>query len=145
MRLEPLYRVRFGYSDGWSVELGSGSAESQNFFLGDGRAEGKVTGSVRVANAPHRRSDGTFLPDLRGVIETDDGATLLFTVTGYGRAYPVGRRQVVGTALHVSDDPRYRRLNDVVCPLVGEVRAVGEDDVEIVLDVAELVWEPLDD
>lgn len=91
MRLEPLYRVRLGYSDGWSVALGRDS------------------------------------------------------VTGYGRAYPVGRRQVVGTALHVSDDPRYRRLNDVVCPLVGEVRAVGEDDVEIVLDVAELVWEPLED
>jgi hypothetical protein len=53
------------------------------------------------------------------------------------RAYPESRRQVVGTMTHVSSDERYKHLDDVVCVLVGEVRD------EIVLDVAELVWEPL--
>jgi hypothetical protein len=77
------------------------------------------------------------------VIETDDGATVMFDYRGYGRAYPEGRRQVVATATHVAGDDRYRWLNDVVCALAGEVRRDG-DRTEIVLDVAELVWEPLE-
>ena len=44
---------------------------------------------------------------------------------GYGRAYPPGRRQIVGCVFHLSDSERYRRLNDVVCVCVGEVRAPG--------------------
>jgi hypothetical protein len=30
------------------------------------------------------------------VIETDDGAMIMMEWHGYGRAYPVGRRQIVG-------------------------------------------------
>ena len=44
----------------------------------------------------------------------------------------------------MSADGRYRWLNDVVCAIAGEVRA-GDGGTEIVLDVAELVWEPLAD
>ncbi len=46
----------------------------------------------------------------------------------------------------MSDSERYRRLNDVVCVCVGEVRAPSEPDQEspdLVIDVAELVWEPI--
>ncbi len=38
---------------------------------------------------------------------------------------------------HLSDDPGYRWLNDVVCVGTGEVRPEG-----LFIDVAELVWEP---
>jgi hypothetical protein len=72
------------------------------------------------------------------VIETDDGATIMFEWHGYGRAYPVGRRQVVGAVFHLSDHERYERLNDVVCVCTGEVRAAAR---ELVVDVAELIWE----
>ena len=70
----------------------------------------------------------------------------MFVWQGYGRAYPPGRRQIVGSVLHVSDNERYRRLNDVVCVCVGEVRAPSEPDREspdLVIDVAELIWEPI--
>ncbi len=68
---------------------------------------------------------------------------------GYGRSYPVGRRQVVGAAWHVTDSEKYRWLNDVVCAIAGEVRApvgvppekVKQADVNLVFDVAEIVWE----
>jgi hypothetical protein len=40
---------------------------------------------------------------------------------------------------HLSDDERYARLNDVVCAVAGEI--AGD---EVVVDVAELVWEPLE-
>ena len=65
----------------------------------------------------------TVPPRLRAVIDTDDGATIMFEWHGYGRAYPPGRRQIVGSVFHLSDSDRYRRLNDVVCVCVGEVRA----------------------
>jgi hypothetical protein len=145
VRLEPLYRVTFRYPEHWHAELaGAQGVESAHFFLAEGRCEGSIRGRFRGANHPRRRTDGTFLPDFQGAIETDEGGTLLFDYRGYGRAYPLDNREVVGAATHVSDDERYRRLNDVVCVLVGEVRASPERGrTEIVLDVAELVWEPI--
>jgi hypothetical protein len=147
VRLEQLYRVRFTYPEGWAVELEGGW--EQHLFLAEGRCEGEVTGRFRGANFPRRRTAaGPFVPDLRAVIETDDGATIMVECHGYGRAYPAGRRQIVGSVLHLSDHERYRRLNDVVCVCVGEVRATADPDrpsSDLVMDVAELVWEPIAD
>ena len=144
MRLEPLYRVRFIYSEGWGIELEGGW--EQHLYLAEGRCEGSIQGHFRGANFPQRRGDdGPFCPDLRAVIQTDDGAAVMVESHGYGRAYPPGRRQIVASLVHLSDDERYRRLNDVVCVCVGEVRAPAAPGgkTEIVMDVAELVWEPI--
>jgi len=47
MKLEPLYRVRFRYPEGWSVALGAGgSLEGQHFFLAEGRCTGRVAGRL---------------------------------------------------------------------------------------------------
>lgn len=144
MRLDHLYRVRFGYPEGWSVTLRPGG-ESHHLFLAEGRCEGRVSGRFRGLNHPLRRSDGTYLPDFQGLIDTDDGATVAFDTWGYGRAYPAGARQVVGAFMHVSDDPRYGWLNGALALCTGEVRSTPEG-AELVLDVAELVWErPSDD
>ena len=109
MRLEHLYRMRFTYPAGWEVGLEGGW--QQHFYLADGSCEGGVNGRLRGANFPMRRTEaGPFCPDMRGIIETDDGATLMFEIHGFGRAYPAGARQIVGSILHVSDHPRHRRL-----------------------------------
>lgn len=143
MRLTPLYRARFTYADGWNVGLAE-SALSQHLFVAQGTCEGRVNGSLRGMNHPMRRPDGTFVADFQGVIETGDGGVILFDLRGYDRAYPVGSRQIVGAITHVSDHPRYLWLNDVVCVAAGEVRVTGEG-VEMVIETAELVWEPLVD
>jgi len=147
MRLEPLYRVRFTYPEGWAVELEGGW--QQHLFLAEGRCEGAISGRFRGANFPQRRTpEGPFCPDFRAVIETDDGATVFVEVRGYGRAYPPGRRQILASATHLSDDDRYHRLNDVVCVCVGEVRTPADPDQpssDLVMDVAELIWEPIPD
>jgi hypothetical protein len=140
MKLEPLYRATFAYPDAWAVDLGS---EQQHFFLAEGRCEGRIAGVLRGANHPRGRADGTFLPDFQGVIETEDGATVWFDWGGYGRAYPAGRRQIVGWGLHLCDDDRYRYLNDSVCALAGEVRTLESGGLELVVDAAEIVWEPV--
>jgi len=95
----------------------------QHFFLAEGRCKGAVSGRFRGANFPRRHgAAGPFRPDFRAVIEADDGATIMFECHGYGRAYPPGRRQIVGSVFHLSDSEQYSRLNDVVCVCVGEVR-----------------------
>ncbi len=86
--LRPLYRVRFTYSQGWSVRVnGERSAESQHFFLAEGECTGRVAGRFRGANHPLQRGDGTFQPDFQGIIETSDGAVIYFDYQGYGRSW----------------------------------------------------------
>jgi hypothetical protein len=137
MRLEPLYQVRFTTPERWSVRLpGEGGSEAQGFLLAEGRCEGRIAGRFRAANFPRTRVDGRLLPDFRGAVKTDDGAALLFTLRGYFHPATGG---LVGSMTHVTDDGRYARLNDVVCAVAGEVRPD-----EVVLEVAELAWEPLE-
>jgi hypothetical protein len=147
LRLEPLYRIRFTYPESWMVGLEGGW--EQHLYIAEGRCEGALEGRFRGANFPHRRgAAGAFRPDFRAVIETDDGATVMFELHGYGRAYPPGRRQIVGAVFHLSDVERYRRLNDTVCVCVGEVRAPADAErrePDLVIDVAELIWESIAD
>ena len=56
--------------------------------------------------------------------------------------YPEPRRQVVVTGTHLSDDERYRWLNDTVCAVVGEVEPLAYGGTQVGLAVAELIWEP---
>ena len=132
MRLEPLYRLVFRYPEPFR-------AREELLLLAEGRCEGRLSGRFRGANRAHREADGTYVPDLHGAIATDDGATILLHLTGRGlpSAEPVGR--VVACITHVCDDERYAWLDGAVCAVAGEVRGGRE----IVLDVAELVWEPL--
>ncbi|MFI5283716.1 MAG: DUF3237 family protein [Candidatus Dormibacterales bacterium] len=149
MQLKPLYTLRFVYPEDWGTELtGPGGKEEFHFFLAKGTCSGRISGTFRGANHPRRRTDLTFAMDIQGVIETEDGARLMLDYKGYSRAYPVGRRQIVGAAWHITSDDRYRWLNDTICTLSGEVRwpdkprdQVTQEEVELVIDVSELIWE----
>ena len=147
LRVESLYRIRFTYPESWMVRLEGGW--EQHLYLAEGRCEGSIGGRFRGANYPRRQgADGPFRPDIRAVIETYDGAKIMFEMHGYGRAHPPGRRQIVGAVFHLSDDERYQSLNDAVCVCVGEVRTSADPDrsePDLVLDVAELIWEPIPD
>lgn len=120
---------------------GEAGKEEKHFYFAEGTCSGSIEGRFRGANHPRRRTDMTFVPDFQGVIETDDGALITFDYQGYGRAYPPGRRQVVGAAWHLSEHEKYRWLNDSICVFAGEVRRMDDGDVELVLDLSELVWE----
>ena len=133
MRIEHLYRLRFAYKEFWSVG-------PQNFGLAEGRCEGRIRGRFRGANHPRVRKGGVVLPDFQGFIETDDGAKILFDYRGRGRLREDDRFEAVATATHVSDDERYRYLNDVVCAIEG---GQGPGEEEIAIDVYELVWEEI--
>jgi len=146
MRLEPLYRITFTTPEAWQIGLaGANGTERQSFLIAEGRSQGRLSARYRGANFPRTRTDGALLPDFRGVLETDDGATVLFAWHGYAIPRPGSTLELVGSMTHVTDDQRYRRLNDVVCALTGEVRPrIDGSGYEVVLDVAELVWEPIE-
>lgn len=144
MKTNHLYRMRFTYPESWSVSLaGPDSKESQQFFIAEGTCEGKIAGRLRASNHPRRRGDGTFEPNFHGVIETTDGAVIYHECRGYGRAYPPGKRQIVVSAFHLSDDARYKWLNDVLAVGTGEVRAAEAGGSILIIDWREIVWEPI--
>jgi len=144
MKIIPLYRLRFHYPEAWAIALApSPGSEGQHFYIAEGRCEGRIEGRFRASNHPRRRGDGTFEPDLQGVIETGDGAVIYHDCRGYGRAFPPGRRQIVVSAFHLSNDDRYKWLNDTLAVGVGEVRASASGNSELVIDWFEVVWEPI--
>jgi len=145
MRLDPLYRVAFTTPEAWSVSLqASGATEGRSFLIAEGRIEGRVNGRYRGANFPRRRVDDALEPEFRGVLETDDGAVVLFSWQGLATMTETGMRRLSGSMAHLTDDERYAWLNDRICALTGEVRPRPTGDgFDVVLDVAELVWEPI--
>ncbi len=145
MRLEPLYRATFTTPEAWSVTLqATGGSEGQSFLIAEGRVSGRVNARYRAANFPRRRVDGALIPEFRGVLETDDGATILFSWSGLATLTGTGMRRLAAGLTHVTDDERYAWLNETLCALTGEVRPRREGDgFDVVLEVAELVWEPI--
>ena len=141
MRLNPLYTVTFTTPEAWSVEVTAG-VEGRGFLLAEGRSTGRLSARYRAANFPRKRSDGALVPEFRGVLETDDGATILFEWNGLATLADSGMRLLLGSLVHTTDDPRYRWLNDRVCAVEGEVhpRSDGTGS-EVVFEVAEMIWE----
>ncbi len=83
MRLEPLYTVTFTTPEAWSVEVDADAGnEGRSFLLAEGRSTGRLSARYRAANFPRKRADGALLPEFRGVLETDDGAAVLFEWQG---------------------------------------------------------------
>ena len=60
-----------------------GGEEGAGYGEGEGTVKGeRLRGTARWANYPRRRSDGAMLPDVHGVIQTDDRAHVLFSLRG---------------------------------------------------------------
>ena len=132
MRLELLSVFHWGYDDagripgpGYVVVNPYDGAEGIGYGEGRGTATGRVEGSVVWSNYPRRRSDGRMLPDVRGLITTAEGASILFELRGrtvFDRDEP-GRQNLVGWL--ESDHEGYRWLNDLVCVAEGRIGAGG--------------------
>jgi len=62
-----------------------------------------------------------MLPDTHGIIRTDDGATVLFTLRGRTIIGPADRGAQLLTVIFESEDERYRWLNNTFCVLEGVI------------------------
>src|SRR5215210_209524 len=69
---------------------------------------------------------------------------LLFEWQGLAVLGDSGMRQLLGSLVHTTDDPRYSWLNDRVCAVEGKVRPRADGSgFEVVFEVSEMVWEGL--
>jgi hypothetical protein len=134
VRLEQLYRIRFSYPEHHYVRAPS----FLGAFFAEGRCEGSLSGRFRGMNHPSLLPGDLYVPSFQGVIETEDGATIGFDLDGFGRPRDYGR-EVVARIVHSTEDERYARLNDALCVVAGEAR-----EKQITLEVAELIWEPVE-
>ena len=128
MRLEALCRLDLRYTRGsWHRPYGErDDAEAVGFGHGDGTVSGAIEGELVWANAPRRRQDGVWTPNLRGVITTSDGSELLLSIRGQSvEEEPAGRRRAILARVELTTEAAaYRWLN--TCFVVGE----GEIDEE---------------
>lgn len=129
MQVEELCELHLRYDeDGVVVARPFGpDGEGQAFGMGTGRAEGRISGTVRWANFPRRRSDGVFLPDIRGAIATADG-DVLFEMHGISLVPDEhDRRHLVGTARFVTEIADLRFLLDSVAVFEGSLDVESGD------------------
>ena len=114
------YEGDFHYVSPYDGESGIG------WGIGGGTASGeRLAGTVRWSNHPSGRGDGVMLPNVRGVVLTDDGAEVMFGLTGRtvfmdepsgGR---VGRQLLM--TLFETEDESYTWLNNTVCMTEGRI------------------------
>jgi hypothetical protein len=98
-----------------------GTEEGSAYGEGDGKVSGpRLSGSVRWVNHPHRRSDGVMLPDAHGLILTEDGATLLFSLQGR-TAFVSDQGQQLMHMLFETEAEQYQWLNTALCVVEGTI------------------------
>jgi len=137
--LEITYRNEDLYEDLLKMVIPYGTLEGTLYGEGDGIFSGpRLSGTARWVNNARRRSDGVNLPDVRGIIRTDDGAFVLFTFQGRTLPAQDQKRRQLLTVNFEAEDERYRWLNTSVCVLEGLITGAGKMHARIYSCVHEL-------
>jgi hypothetical protein len=131
MRLEQLCEMELAYREenvyGGKVAMVRPYAgeEGSAYGEGEGTVNGpRLKGKVRWVNHPHRRSDGVMLPNVHGIVATEDGALILFSLSGRTIFNDHGGAQLLSVTLE-AEDKRYRWLNNTFCVLEGTIDPVS--------------------
>ena len=130
MRLEHLFDLDLRYEGEYVVVRPYGGLDGIGYASGAGRATGpRIEGAVRFSNNPRVRGDGVLLADLAGAIATDDGARIVFSLTGLGRKDENGRSFTRTLAMTLeSDDERYAWAERGALRRRGDRRRPPRDD-----------------
>ncbi len=128
MNLEKVGRLELIYTD-VDEEL-SYQDGGQVYGILTGKLEaGELEGTLYTTNLARQRPDGVFIPTLRGLLTTSQGAKLFFTMDGLSlrdpKANPPRRLVVAGITLWTAD-PKFRSWNDAYLVAELEGRAVGK-------------------
>jgi uncharacterized protein DUF3237 len=136
MRLNHLCDLELTYQGELVLVRPYGTEEGAGFGRGQGYARGDhLTGDVEWADRPRRRSDGALQPDIHGVIRTQDGAAVLFTLRGHTvwidtPDWQQGRQMM--SALFEAEAERYRWLNNTLCVAEGKFdRETGRSQIRV--------------
>ena len=120
--LELAYREKSLYQGKFVVARPYDSQEANAYGEGDGWVKGeRLQGTARWVNHPHCRTDGVWLPNVHGVIQTEDGASILFSLHGRTKFVTGGQGHQLLTTILETGDERYAWLNDSICILEGVI------------------------
>jgi hypothetical protein len=110
-----------------SLDLLDYGAGGQLYGTMEGRLSGeRLSGELRLTNLAERRADNVNLPTLRGVLTTDDGASVWIELDGVATLREADGARVFVTACRFrTGDERYAWLNTVVGVLEGVLGAVA--------------------
>jgi hypothetical protein len=124
VELVELARVELTYTSLEALDFGVGG---QLYGTMAGTLTGeRVRGELRLTNLAERRPDNVNLPTLRGVLTTDDGATVWVELDGIATLRASDEARVFVTACRFrTGDERYAWLNTVVGVLEGVLGSVA--------------------
>jgi hypothetical protein len=145
VRLEPLCEMDFSYRREppydhlFTYVAPYGTQEAGLYGEGDAVFRGeRLSGTARFVNHARRRGDGVNLPDVHGILRTDDGALVLFAVQGRTPPPLDGKRRVLGSVWFEAEDARYAWLNSAFCVMEAVLTSGGTTHSRIYACVAEL-------
>ena len=130
MRIEPLADMELIYRNSafgekFFLVRPFGGQEGSGYGEGDGVIKGeRINGTVRWVSHPSHRSDGSVLPYAHGMIKTNDGAYILFTLRGR-TVWAKGMGRQLLSVMFETEDNKYKWLNDAFCVLEGAVDHPG--------------------
>jgi hypothetical protein len=124
MQLIPLCDVELRYTTLESLDYGTGG---QIYGTMEGIVAGEsLRGTLRLTNLAQRRPDNVNLPMLRGLLTTDDGATIYVEMNGIATLRPEDSARVFVTSFTFrTGDARYQWLNTTFAVLEGVLDTVG--------------------
>jgi hypothetical protein len=99
--------------------------QASRYGTGEGRARGRLSGTVRWTVMSEDGDGGAWRSSLHGFIDTDDRATVVIRVEVIGRGSDQ-ERSATSWWTFSSEDPRYGWVNAITA--VGEVGPRGELD-----------------
>jgi hypothetical protein len=124
MELVELGQLELTYTALEMLDFGSGG---RLYGTMEGRLVGeRLRGELRLTNLAERRVDNVNLPELRGVLTTDDGAAIWVELDGIATLRESDQARVFVTACRFrTGDERYAWTNTVVGVLEGVLGTVA--------------------
>lgn len=124
MQLVPLCDVELRYTALESLDYGAGG---QIYGTMEGTVSGeRLRGKLRLTNLASRRPDNVNMPTLRGVLDTEDGASVFVEMNGIATLRPSDQARVFVTSLAFrTGDARYAWLNTTFAVLEGVLDSVS--------------------
>ena len=123
MELVRLANVQLTYTSLEALDFGSGG---QLYGTMDGSLAGdRLSGALRLTNLAPRRADNVNLPTLRGLLTTDDGASVWVELDGIATLRADDARVFVTAFRFRTGDERYAWLNTLFAVLEGVLDSVG--------------------
>ncbi len=128
MDLVPLGDVELHYAALEALDVGAGG---RLYGTMEGWLRGpELRGELGLTNLAPRRPDDVNPPTLRGLLATEDGASVWVELDGIATLRPADRARVFVTSLTFrTGDARYARLNTIFGVLEDVLDAVGVDGV----------------